>query len=32
VEDVAGALLYMLSVPPHVQIHDIMMRSVHQPN
>jgi NADP-dependent 3-hydroxy acid dehydrogenase YdfG len=32
VEDVAGALLYMLSVPPHVQIHDIVMRSVHQPN
>lgn len=29
-EDVADALVYMLSVPPHVQIHDIVMRSVHQ--
>jgi 17beta-estradiol 17-dehydrogenase / 3beta-hydroxysteroid 3-dehydrogenase len=29
-EDIADALLYMLSVPRHVQIHDIVMRSVHQ--
>jgi len=29
-EDVADAMLYMLSVPRRVQIHDIVMRSVHQ--
>ena len=30
-EDVAGAVLYMLSTPPHVQISDILLRSVYQP-
>lgn len=31
-KDVSDALLYMLGVPRHVQIHDIVMRSVHQPH
>jgi 17beta-estradiol 17-dehydrogenase / 3beta-hydroxysteroid 3-dehydrogenase len=31
-EDVADALLYMLSVPRNVQIHDIVMRSLFQPH
>ncbi|HKI98227.1 MAG TPA: SDR family NAD(P)-dependent oxidoreductase [bacterium] len=31
-EDIADALLYMLSVPRRVQIHDIVLRSVHQPH
>ncbi|HEX7927097.1 MAG TPA: SDR family NAD(P)-dependent oxidoreductase [bacterium] len=31
-EDVAQAALYMISTPRHVQIHDIVMRSVEQPH
>jgi 17beta-estradiol 17-dehydrogenase / 3beta-hydroxysteroid 3-dehydrogenase len=31
-EDIADALLYMLAVPRHVQINDIVLRSVHQPH
>jgi NADP+-dependent farnesol dehydrogenase len=30
-EDVAGAVVYALSQPPHVQIHDVLFRSVEQP-
>ena len=30
-EDVADVVFYMLSAPPHVQIHDVVMRSVEQP-
>ena len=30
--DVANAICYMLAVPPHVAIHDIVMRSVAQPH
>jgi NADP-dependent 3-hydroxy acid dehydrogenase YdfG len=31
-EDVAQAAVYMLSTPRHVQIHDIVMRTVEQPH
>jgi NADP-dependent 3-hydroxy acid dehydrogenase YdfG len=31
-QDVAGAAVYMLTTPRHVQIHDIIMRSVEQPH
>ena len=31
-QDVAQAAVYMLSTPRHVQIHDIVMRSVEQPH
>lgn len=29
-EDIAAAVLYVLSSPPHVQVHDILMRPTHQ--
>jgi NADP-dependent 3-hydroxy acid dehydrogenase YdfG len=31
-EDVAKAALYVLGAPEHVEIHDILMRSVSQPD
>ena len=30
-EDVADVVFYLLSTPPHVQIHDVVMRSIEQP-
>jgi len=30
-EDIADAILYMLSCPPHVQVHDLLVRSTAQP-
>ena len=29
--DVAGAVVYMLSCPEHVQVHDILLRPTKQP-
>ena len=29
-QDVVSAIIYALSQPPHVQVHDILLRSVHQ--
>lgn len=31
-EDVAAAVLYALSQPPHVQVHDVLLRPREQPN
>ena len=31
-EDIADAILYMLSCPPHVQVHDLLVRPTQQPN
>ena len=30
--DVAEAVIYLLAQPPHVQVHDILMRPTAQPN
>ena len=31
-EDIAQAVLYILKTPPHVEIHDILMRPINQPD
>ena len=31
-EDIAQAVLYILRTPPHVEIHDILMRPINQPD
>jgi NADP-dependent 3-hydroxy acid dehydrogenase YdfG len=31
-EDIADAIVYMLSCPPHVQVHDLLVRPTEQPN
>ena len=31
-EDIADAVVYMLSCPPHVQVHDLLVRPTEQPN
>lgn len=31
-EDVASAVVYALSAPPHMQVHDVLMRPTEQPN
>jgi NADP-dependent 3-hydroxy acid dehydrogenase YdfG len=31
-EDVADAVLYALSTPPHVEVHDILIRPIGQPD
>ncbi len=31
-DDIADAIVYMLSCPPHMQVHDILVRPTQQPN